>query len=104
MRHRIDDNTPAYVAEAITSAQFNGRQMAASGGIFVVLLVAMSLIEAPLSRSEDYPRRPANTPVAQIGGASSNGSPTAGEPSCVPSRARDMLSWDPGDAGRRPAA
>jgi hypothetical protein len=24
MRHRIADNTPAYVGEAITSAQFNG--------------------------------------------------------------------------------
>ena len=121
MRHRIDDNTPVYVAEAITSAQFNGRQMAAAGGIFIVLLIAMSMMDAPLSRAEGYALPPenelnitpfgptpahrgANTPVAQVGGASSNGSPTAGEPSCVPSQARDMLTWDPGEEGRRPAA
>jgi hypothetical protein len=121
MRHRIANNTPAYVAQAIASAQFNGRQTVASGGIFVVLLVSMSLIEAPLSRSEGYARPPENelnmtpfgrtpayrsatTSVAQVGGASSNGSPTAGEPSCVPSQARDMLTWDPGGAGHRPAA
>jgi hypothetical protein len=120
MGRRIADNTPAYAAEIIASAQSTGRQLTSSSGIFVVLLVAMSMIEAPLSRSEEYARPPhelinkpfgrtpghrnADTPVAQVGGASSSGSLTAREPSCLPSQASNMSTWDRGDAERRPTA
>jgi hypothetical protein len=106
MRRRTADDTPAYVVETITSAHVSGRKIAASAGIFVVLLVAMSLIEGPLAPSEGYARSPANeldmtpvgstplrrganTPVARLGGAGTIGSPTAAEPSCLPSRVRE---------------
>jgi hypothetical protein len=121
MRHRIADNTPAYAAEIIASAQSTGRQLIGSCGIFAVLLIAMSVIEAPLSRSEEYARPPENelinmrfgrtpahrtadTPVAQVGGASSSDSPTFGEPSCLPSQARSVSTSGRGDAERRPTA
>jgi hypothetical protein len=105
---RIPDDTPAYAREAIASAEV-GRPLAASGGLFVVLLVAMSLIEAPPSRSDGSPHHHVNethmmpvasppahpcadTPVAQIGVANPGHSLAAGEPSCVPAPAPSQLT------------
>ena len=58
MRRPASDDTPAYAIEAAASAHFNGRHLGAASGLFVALLVAMSLVEAPLSHSQGYPRLP----------------------------------------------
>ncbi len=107
MRRPASDDTPTYAIEAAASAHFNGRHLGAASGLFVALLVAMSLVEAPLSHSQGYPRvavhelttRPgsapahgrADVPVAQIGAAAS-GASLAGDPACVPWRAPDRLT------------
>jgi hypothetical protein len=52
MRSRSAQETPTYAAEALASAQISGRQLTASGGLFVLPLVVMSLLEAPIQLSE----------------------------------------------------
>jgi hypothetical protein len=109
MDRRIADDTPTYAAEAIASARYSSHRLLASGGLFVALLIAMSLIEAPLSRAGGNEHLTANelntisvgssptppnsgTPVARIDGGNSGRSQAAGDPSCVPSWARDWLT------------
>ena len=48
MRSRPPADTPSYAAETVASAQLSGSYLAASSGIFLVLLAAMSLVEAPI--------------------------------------------------------
>jgi hypothetical protein len=121
MHRRAAKDTPSYVADAVASAQINGRRLTASGGLFVVLLVAMSQIEAPIPRSGGNVLTPEDaqntlpvgspsargsviTPVAQVGAQSSSKTPAAGVPWCMPSWVHDMITWVPGTAVHRPAA
>jgi hypothetical protein len=109
MRRCIADDTPAYAAEAIASARFSSHRLVASGGLFIALLIAMSLIEAPQSRAggnEHLTADELNTisvgsppahldagiPVAQIDYGNSGRSQAADNPSCVPSWASDRHS------------
>ena len=67
MRRRVTEDTPSYAAETIRSAQVSGSHLAASSGLFLLLLAGMSLVEAPIPAS-------ALPTLAQIG------SPQAREP------------------------
>jgi len=107
MGRRVAEDTPAYAADALASAQINGRRLTASGGLFIVLLVAMSLVEAPVQGSDAHVLTPedgqsatpagsppahgsADTPVAQLG-AKPWSKTTAGVASWCP-RAPDVLT------------
>jgi hypothetical protein len=48
MHRRAAEDTPSYVADAVASAQINGRELAASFGLVTLVLLAMTLIEAPI--------------------------------------------------------
>jgi hypothetical protein len=48
MRRRATGDTPAYAADAAASAQLSGPYLAASSGLFLALLGAMSVMEAPI--------------------------------------------------------
>jgi hypothetical protein len=74
VRHR---DTPEYAVDVIEGAKPISSQLAAAAGLLTMLLVAMSAMEAPLTR-QDLPnsgtgkmeRRPANEPgfLCSIGG------------------------------------
>src|SRR5829696_6251151 len=103
MPRRDTEDTPPYAADAIAAAQANGSQLAASGGLFIMLLIAMSLIEAPIPRWDGPVHRPddrestllvgspsayrsANTPGAQVGAEPSSMTAVDGAPWCREAR------------------
>jgi hypothetical protein len=48
MRGRTSEDTPSYAAETVASAHLSGPYLAASSGLFLALLAAMSLMESPI--------------------------------------------------------
>lgn len=48
MRGRTPEDIPSYAAETVASAQLSGSYLAASSGLFLALLAAMSLMESPI--------------------------------------------------------
>jgi hypothetical protein len=115
MRRCLTEDTPAYAAEAIASARIDSRQLAASGGLFVMLLIAISLIEAPIPRWDGHAHKPedrqsalvlgslpaygsASTPIAQDRAEPSSGTVEGSAPWCLHSRAPDTLISGPGGA------
>ena len=103
------------------SAQINGPRLTASGGLFVLLLVALSLIEPPVPGSDWHVLTPergqstvpvgsppvhgsGNTPVAQGGAEPLARMPEAGPPWSSLRWHPNILTVDPGGAAHRPAA
>lgn len=116
MPRSVRDETPAYAAEAIASARVNGSGLAVSSGLFVMLLVAMSLIETPIQRWDVPVREGEEQPFLLVGpplgivsasrhdvGLIANASrETAAQsgPRCL-TAAPETLSAAPGSAARR---
>ena len=52
MNSRRAEDTAPYAAECLASAQVNAPRLLASSALFVVLLTAMTFIEAPIARHD----------------------------------------------------
>jgi hypothetical protein len=52
MNSRHTENTASYAADCLASAQVDAPRLLASGVLFVVLLTAMTFVEAPISRHD----------------------------------------------------
>ena len=52
MNSRFTEDTAPYAADCVASAQVNAPRLLASGALLVVLLTAMTFIEAPVARHD----------------------------------------------------
>jgi hypothetical protein len=91
MRRRVTEDTPSYAAETIRSAQVSGSHLAASSGLFLLLLAGMSLVEAPIPAS-------ALPALAQVGSEASSKRAANTVHWCLQSRAPELLIPKPGGA------
>ncbi len=75
---RPTEDAPSYAAETVASAQLSGSYLAASGGLFLAILAAMSAMEVPMPPSNasgvETPLRATHGEPAWTGAA---GTPTA---------------------------
>jgi hypothetical protein len=79
VRHR---DTPEYAFDVVEGAKPISSQLAAAAGLLTMLLVAMSAMEAPLTR-QDFP----------LNGTGEMESPSAGEPGVLCSIGDRIVSW-----------
>jgi hypothetical protein len=91
MRRRVTEDTPSYAAETIASAQVSGSHLAASTGLFLMLLVGMSLIEAPTPPWGGSTHRPEHRQSTVAVGVRPAFAQVGAEPSSK--RAADAVHW-----------
>jgi hypothetical protein len=120
MQRRHTNDMPSYAAEAIESARINGSQLVASSGLFAMLLIGMSLIEAPIPCWDGSVQQPevrqstllvssvpafgsASMPVAQASAEPPSRTAADGASWCLRSRAPEILTSNPG-GGAHPRA
>ena len=90
MNSRCAEDTAPYAADCIASAQVNAPRLLASSALFVVLLAAMTFVEAPVARHDlrtHVARDPQST--SSVLGAAANRAFTADSALGCPGQHRD---------------